>query len=40
MLLLLLLLPYRAGVGGFNTRVALGAPMLASLGHGPLTSLL
>jgi L-lactate permease len=28
------------GVGGFNTPIALGAPMLASLGHDPLTSLL
>jgi L-lactate permease len=40
MLLLLLLLLCRAGVGGFNTPIALGAPMLASLGHDPLTSLL
>jgi hypothetical protein len=39
MLLLLLLFPF-AGVGGFNTPIALGAPMLASLGHDPLTSLL
>lgn len=38
MLPLLLLLPL--GVGGFNTPIALGAPMLASLGHDPLTSLL
>jgi L-lactate permease len=29
-----------SGVGGFNTPIALGAPMLASLGHDPLTSLL
>lgn len=27
-------------MGGFNTPIALGAPMLASLGHDPLTSLL
>ncbi|KAF8060283.1 L-lactate permease [Scenedesmus sp. PABB004] len=29
-----------SGVGGFNTPIALAAPMLASLGHDPLRSLL